>query len=92
MGNHCTDQVSMKEVVKHFDEVYSLKKYKEFWLSHAPIHPQELRGKYNLHGHMHFETVDDPHYLNLCLEHTGYTPIYLNEVRKRLGIIEKVYK
>lgn len=92
VGNHCTDQISMKEVVKHFDEVYSLKKYKEFWLSHAPIHPQELRGKYNLHGHMHFETVDDPRYLNLCLEHTDYTPIDLNEVRKRLGIIEKAKK
>lgn len=92
VGNHCTDQVSMKEVVKHFDEVYSLKKYKEFWLSHAPIHPQELRGKYNLHGHMHFETVEDPRYLNLCLEHTDYTPIDLNEVRKRLNIIERVYK
>lgn len=92
VGNHCIDNIKMSEVCKHFDEVYSLKKYKEFWLSHAPIHPQELRGKYNLHGHMHFETVDDPRYLNLCLEHTDYTPIDLNEVRKRLNIIEKVYK
>lgn len=41
---------------------------------------------------MHFETVDDPRYLNLCLEHTDYIPIDLNEVRKRLGITEKVYK
>lgn len=92
MGNHCTDHVSTKEIVKHFDEVYSLKKYKEFWLSHAPLHPQELRGKFNVHGHMHFDTVDDPRYLNVCLEHTDYTPINLNEVRKRLGIVDKIYK
>lgn len=92
MGNHCTDHVFAKEIVKHFDEVYSLKKYKEFWLSHAPLHPQELRGKFNVHGHMHFDTIDDPRYLNVCLEHTDYTPIDLNEVRKRLNISEKVYK
>lgn len=92
VGNHCTDSISMKEIVKHFDEVYGFKKYKEFWLSHAPIHPQELRGKYNLHGHMHFETIDDPRYLNLCLEQTDYTPIDLNEVRKRLNIVDKIYK
>ncbi len=92
MGNHCTDNISAKEIVKHFDEVYSLKKYKEFWLSHAPLHPQELRGKFNIHGHMHFDKIDDPRYLNVCLEQTDYTPIDLNEVRKRLNIMEKVYK
>lgn len=91
-GNHCTDSIPMSDIVKHFDEVYSLKKYKEFWLSHAPLHPQELRGKFNLHGHMHFDKIDDNRYLNVCLEHTDYFPIDLNEVRKRLGITQKVYK
>lgn len=85
-GNHCTDSISMKEIVKHFDEVYSLKKYKEFWLSHAPIHPMELRGKLNVHGHMHYQKIDDERYLNVCLEHTDYYPIDLNEVRRRLGL------
>lgn len=50
-GNHCLDHFSMKDLVEAYDEVYSLKKYKEFWLSHAPIHPDELRGKINIHGH-----------------------------------------
>ncbi len=86
VGNHCLDNIPMSEVVKHFDEVYSLLKYKMFWLSHAPIHPQELRGKYNLHGHMHFDKIDDPRYLNVCLEHTDYRPIDLNEVKSRLNI------
>lgn len=85
-GNHCTDSISMKEIVKHFDEVYSLKKYKEFWLSHAPIHPMELRGKLNVHGHMHYQKIDDGRYLNVCLEHTDYYPIDLNEVRRRLNL------
>jgi len=90
-GNHCTDSVPIKEVVKNYDEVYSLKKYKEFWLSHFPLHPDELRGKYNVHGHGHFHKIDDQRYLNVCLEWTDYFPIDLNEVRKRLNIVEKIY-
>ena len=52
-GNHCCDNISMKDIVNSgvYSEVYSLLKYKEFWLSHAPIHENELRGKYNIHGH-----------------------------------------
>ena len=86
VGNHCVDSIPMSEIVKHFDEVYSLLKYKEYWMSHAPIHPNELRGKYNLHGHVHYANIDDPRYLNCCLENTDYTPIDLNEVRRRLGV------
>ena len=41
-----------------------VKKY-GFWLSHAPIHPEELRGKYNIHGHVHDKTLDDSRYFNL---------------------------
>lgn len=85
-GNHDRDSLSMQELTNAFDEVYALKKYKEFWLSHAPIHPNELRGKYNLHGHVHYATLDDKRYFNCCLENTDYGPIDLNTVRKRLGL------
>lgn len=54
-GNH--DTLPTKEYLKYFSEVYGLLKYKEFWLSHAPIHPAELRGKVNLHGHVHFSSI-----------------------------------
>lgn len=86
VGNHCTDHIKMEEIVKHFDEVHSLLKYKRFWLSHAPLHPNELRGKYNLHGHVHFATVEDSRYFNCCLENTDFKPIDLNTVRIRLGM------
>jgi len=91
LGNHCRDSISMENICQQFDEVYSLLKYKNFWLSHAPIHPNELRGKYNLHGHVHFASIDDSRYFNTSLENIDYTPIDLNTVRKRLGILEKTY-
>ena len=50
-GNHDTDHIPMKILCEYFDEVYSLYKWHEFWLSHCPIHPDELRGKLNIHGH-----------------------------------------
>ena len=80
VGNHCTDKIPMSELAKHFDEVYSLLKYKEFWLSHAPIHSYELRGKINLHGHVHFNTIQDGRYFNCCLENTNYSPISLHRL------------
>lgn len=78
-GNH--DLCDTTAYLEVFKEVYGLVKYKEFWLSHAPIHPQELRGKTNLHGHVHYDSVRSPfnpmtdvvqkldtRYFNCCVE------------------------
>ena len=83
-GNHCLDHATMKELVEVYDEVYSLKKYKEFWLSHAPIHPDELRGKINMHGHTHYHNIDDNRYVNVSMEQINYTPIELHEIRRKI--------
>lgn len=57
-GNH--DLLDTQVYLKYFDDVYGLLKYKEFWLSHAPVHPDELRGRINLHGHVHYANVTKP--------------------------------
>ncbi len=85
-GNH--DLLDTQVYLKHFDGVYGLLKYKEFWLSHAPIHPDELRGKVNLHGHVHFHTIPDKRYFNCCPENLwpmiGNSLISLDELREHL--------
>lgn len=71
-GNH--DKEHLHHYQSVFKDVLGLAKYKEFWLSHAPIHPAELRGKVNLHGHVHYESIVndkgllDPRYFNCCVE------------------------
>ncbi len=65
-GNH--DNFSTKEYLEMFHDVYGLWNWKSFWLSHAPIHPAELRGRINLHGHVHGATLPDSRYFNLCVE------------------------
>ncbi len=81
-GNHDTDSLDMKQLCDVFDEVYALLKYKEFWLSHAPMHPDELRGKVNIHGHVHYQSINDPRYFNASLENIDYKPISLFEIRE----------
>lgn len=83
-GNHDTDHVPMKVLCEYFDEVYSLVRYKNFWLSHCPVHPEELRGKLNIHGHVHNQTLKDWRYFNTSLENTDFYPIDLNGVKDRI--------
>lgn len=80
-GNH--DRFGMAEYMKYFTVLPGLINYKEFWLSHAPTHPAELRGKINIHGHVHSDTIDDDRYINVCVEVLGGVPLFLDKLRNR---------
>lgn len=62
-------------------------KYKGYWLSHCPIHPSELRGKKNIHGHIHKNKVKrfglflDKRYINVCVDHTGLKPVLFDDIK-----------
>lgn len=79
LGNH--DPASMAGYcLANYIPVYGFLKKWGCWLSHCPIHPQELyRGK-NIHGHVHTNTVDDKNYYNVSCENVGYKPISLQEI------------
>ena len=83
LGNHDTCHIS--EYAKFFDDVFGFVRYKNFWLSHCPIHPDELWGKINIHGHRHKDSIDDEHYINVCLDKIGHKPMSLTEIKKRIG-------
>ena len=82
IGNHDTErEVSLRHLAEVFDEISGLYSKRNCWFSHAPIHPDEIRGKkYNIHGHTHQYCIDDPRYINICLEHTNYKPISFEEL------------
>jgi calcineurin-like phosphoesterase family protein len=77
LGNHDTDRaITMQDQLEVFDSIHSLWSKRNMWLSHCPIHPMEMRGKtHNIHGHLHSAKVDDPRYINVCVEHTDWKPI-----------------
>ena len=61
LGNH--DYLHSTKYTGVFDEVYGIRSFKSYWLSHCPIHPQEMRNrKGNIHGHLHNNYVQNPGY------------------------------
>lgn len=89
LGNH--DQINANskfvELYKMFDKVVMWRKrgdlrIKMIW-SHVPVHPSSLGEFVNVHGHTHARSVDDPRYLNVCVEKTNYAPLSVEEVMKK---------
>lgn len=81
LGNHDLFQTGV--YLKHVEAIKGgIKKY-NCWLSHIPVHPAELRGLSNIHGHCHHGTLqDDVRYLNTAIEWLPQQrPISLDEVR-----------
>ena len=87
-GNH-DDRIATETFLKYFDSVEGIVKYKNHWLTHAPIHPCELRGKNNIHGHVHqnsvmksgIDTRADERYINVCVENVGGAPISFERIK-----------
>ena len=81
MGNHDEFKIDEYLYTGGFSEILpSLMRYKGTWLSHCPIHPDELRGKINIHGHVHQQSIMlgrklDPRYRNVCVEQCYGVPI-----------------
>ena len=81
LGNHDLDKgVPFADLASIFNRVCGLVSYKGFWLSHAPLHPDELRGKMNIHGHTHAHDIDDPRYINVCVERHHMQPVKFQEI------------
>lgn len=86
LGNHDTDNSERQKVLRailgcgYIHQIHSLTKYKSAWLSHAPIHPDELRGKINIHGHTHSHVIDDERYVGVSCEQIDFTPMELASI------------
>lgn len=94
LGNHDFGNGKHQHIMREFMEkgyiksIKSLMEYKDVWLSHAPLHPAELRGKKNIHGHVHYATLDDDNYFNLSLENTkNFAPVAYEDIISREGLI-----
>lgn len=87
LGNH--DQFPLALYQQYFNKIHGFVKKGRFWLSHAPIHSQELRGKFNLHGHVHSKTLEDLNYFNVCIEPLQGQPISYEELESIFRVREK---
>lgn len=83
-GNH--DKANEDAYQMIFKKVHGFKKYKNFFLSHCPIHPQELfRVRGNIHGHIHkfgiTENLPMPYY-NVNIEFHDLKPVKLETIKE----------
>jgi calcineurin-like phosphoesterase family protein len=96
-GNH--DLFRLNEYLNHFRDIRAFHVLDQMMLAHIPVHPQSKgRFKAQIHGHLHSNIImkEDPNtyinktmipdewYINVCVEHTNYAPIALEEIRSRV--------
>ena len=85
LGNHDQKQ-HVREMLKYVNSVSGIIDYKSMVIfTHCPIHVSQLefRYKYNIHGHVHENSIDDSRYINVCAEMINYTPIEFNKLIKK---------
>ena len=82
VGNH--DTYTTKEYLKYFNKVHGFRGYKGFWLSHPPIHEQEIyRKRGNIHGHIHKGAHTKPlpyPYFNVNVDFNDMKPVNLDTI------------
>jgi calcineurin-like phosphoesterase family protein len=83
MGNHDTLLLHNTPKVEIQLPLYT---YKGMWLSHCPIHPQEIRGrKGNVHGHLHQSSLNDSRYFNVNINANDYKFVPLEVLKERFS-------
>lgn len=89
LGNHDMGN-NIETMLKYINSIHGIvklrsKEYGNIWLTHCPVHPQELeyRVNYNIHGHVHENTLKDKRYINVSMENINYIPKTLDELFKR---------
>ncbi|AUR85781.1 calcineurin-like phosphoesterase [Vibrio phage 1.081.O._10N.286.52.C2] len=88
-GNH--DDLPVASYLRAVDNVRGCEKFRQLgWLSHFPLHPEELRGQFSIHGHVHYSTIPDWRYVNVCCDNLqrniGQPMITLDNLRKLLEV------
>lgn len=83
-GNH--DIFKIQDYLPFFDDIrsYVVQKDKDrhkVILSHMPVHPDSVgQDNTNIHGHLHYNKLDDPRYICVSMEHLpNYKPIQVHE-------------
>lgn len=83
MGNHDSLKLYSQTIAKNIEIQLSLFTYKSFWISHCPIHPDELRNRIgNIHGHLHNAILDDNRYFDVGLDKNNFKFINWEDIKE----------
>lgn len=76
-GNH---DRNLGNYTKLFSSIHGCRVSKGYWLTHIPIHPTELRGRKNIHGHTHDVCIPDSNYINVSVDMNGGIPVLFQDI------------
>jgi calcineurin-like phosphoesterase family protein len=85
VGNH--DAIWNPALMRWFEKVDLWKGFKEhnFTASHMPLRIDGFRdGAFNVHGHVHANSLVDKRYINVSVEVRGYSPVHLDTIGKEI--------
>jgi len=93
LGNH--DNWKLELLMPFFEKIAGCAYIDRIWvLTHIPVRMPDMRGndsddggggkirgRLNIHGHLHSKTTGDPRHINVSVEHTGLRPINFDEIQ-----------
>lgn len=84
VGNH--DNLKSPALQNNFEKIELWKGWKDegFTCVHIPLEIAQLRdGDVCVHGHIH-NNIRDGRYINVCVEHTNYRPVHMDEIKTKI--------
>lgn len=85
LGNH--DDIKRFDLAAYFKRVQLWRVFREydFTCSHIPLAPDQMRTRFNVHGHIHEKPEPSARHICVCVERTNYTPVHLDEIRAEIA-------
>lgn len=91
LGNHDSLKLYSQTIAKNIEVQLPLFSFKNYWVSHCPIHPQELRSRIgNLHGHLHYAPLDDKRYFDVGLDKNNFKFVDFEDIKQILN--ERIFE
>ena len=93
MGNHDSKRLYSEP---KFEVQLPLYSYKNMWVSHCPIHTQELRSRdLNIHGHLHgfnimLDGKPDLRYFNVNLDNNSFKLVHLDQIKDHQSTLKEL--
>ncbi len=83
VGNHDFEKgIRWNDLLGVVDDIQGGYRWKghPYWITHIPVHADHLRGRLNIHGHLHEVIIPDKRYINVSLEASGMRLVSHEEI------------
>lgn len=92
LGNHDSIKLYKEDRLPKLELQLPLFSYKNNWVSHCPLHPQEMRNRNcNIHGHLHGNVVNnidsykEVRYFNVCLDNNDFKFVNFDYIKDTIN-------